>query len=110
MAPRRSRPTVLPLRQPNQPTPPCSRLGKRPWRPAMDWPILLIAAVAAAIALAACADGDSEKKSRGMHYMPEMYDTLALKSQTAFESTDGATRHQTSGMLVPPAGTVSRGF
>jgi mono/diheme cytochrome c family protein len=45
-----------------------------------------------------------------MHYMPEMYDTLALKSQVAFESGAGANRHQSPGMLAPPAGTVSRGF
>jgi mono/diheme cytochrome c family protein len=76
----------------------------------MDRPFLVIAAVAALAALTACADGDSEKKSRGLHYMPEMYDTLAMKSQTAFESVDGTTRHQSPGMLAPPAGTVSRGF
>jgi mono/diheme cytochrome c family protein len=76
----------------------------------MDRPTLVIAAAAAAIVLAACADGDSEKKSRGMHWMPEMYNTPALKSQTAIEISEVGSRHQWPAMLVPPAGTVSRGF
>ncbi len=74
----------------------------------MDRPLLVIAAAVAL--LASCGEGDSEKKSRGLHYMPEMYDTLALKSQVAAERSEGASRHQSPAMLVPPAGTVSRGF
>lgn len=63
------------------------------------------------LALCACSDGDSEKKSRGFHYMPEMYNTLAYKSQQSFESVEGGTaHHQTPAMFVPPVGTVSRDF
>ncbi len=63
-------------------------------------------------ALCACSDDDSEKKSRGLHYMPEMYDTLAYKSQTAFDHVDepGNIHRQSPAMLTPPVGTVSRDF
>lgn len=77
----------------------------------MDKPLVTAVFAMAMLALAACSDGDSEKKSRGFRYMPEMYDTLAYRSQQSFESVDGGTTHrQTPAMMIPPAGTVSRDF
>lgn len=60
--------------------------------------------------LASC--GESEKKSRGLDYMPEMYNTPAYKSQGVVVVTTGEgdkkqVRHLPS-MLTPPAGTVAR--
>jgi mono/diheme cytochrome c family protein len=69
-------------------------------------------ALATLLVLAACNDGDSEKKSRGFEYMPEMYNTPAYKSQQAMEFTidGGKIQVQAPAMLTPPTGTVSRDF
>ena len=67
-------------------------------------------AVLSLLAIAGC--GDGEKKSRGLDYMPEMYNTPAYKSQGVIvhERRDGklTTVRQVPAMLAPPAGTVSR--
>jgi mono/diheme cytochrome c family protein len=77
----------------------------------MDKRLLTSAAAIAVLALCACSDGDSEKKSRGFRYMPEMYDTLAFKSQQSYDVVEGGTiHHQTPAMLSPPVGAVSRDF
>jgi mono/diheme cytochrome c family protein len=60
--------------------------------------------------LASC--GESEKKSRGLDYMPEMYNTPAYKSQgvvviTAGDGDKKSVRYVPA-MLAPPAGTVAR--
>lgn len=73
--------------------------------------ILLVGlcAVFAAL-LASC--GEGEKKSRGLDYMPEMYNTPAYKSQgvvviTAADGDKKSVRYLPA-MMAPPAGTVAR--
>jgi mono/diheme cytochrome c family protein len=72
----------------------------------------LMAASAALLALSAAGCGDGEKKSRGLDYMPEMYNTPAYKSQGVIVHEQGSgkatTVRQLPAMLTPPAGTVSR--
>lgn len=63
-------------------------------------------------ALLASCGGEGEKSSRGLDFMPEMYDTPAHKSQgvivlTSTEGDKHVVRHVPV-MLAPPAGTVSR--
>jgi mono/diheme cytochrome c family protein len=76
----------------------------------MGNPARSIAALAVCCVLASCGGGDSEKKARGIKFMPEMYDTPAYKSQQAMEALadDGKTRRQLPAMMPPPPGTVSR--
>lgn len=84
-----------------------------------------VAAALAAFALGAC--GESEKSSRGLDYMPDMYESPAYRSQQAMQvvlkdgvaqpmpltspatSAAGEVRHVPA-MLTPPAGTVPRDF
>ena len=75
-------------------------------------PVLTVLVAALALAAASC---DGEKKSRGIKYMPEMYDTPAFKSQQdmerlmpAAEAGKPALMHHIPAMLTAPAGTVSR--
>lgn len=91
--------------------------------------LLPIVCGAVALVLAGC--GNEETTSRGFVYMPDMYDTPALKSQdvmtvvldaegkpvplpmmTAPASVlpEGGTIHYVPVLLKPPAGTVSRHF
>ncbi|MBA3937504.1 MAG: cytochrome c [Planctomycetes bacterium] len=83
-----------------------------PARPAVRRPALTILLGVLALAAASC---DGEKKSRGIKYMPEMYDTPAFKSQQAMERVmpaaeagKPAVMHHIPALLTPPAGTVSR--
>ncbi len=55
--------------------------------------------------LAGC--GESEKSSRGIDYMPEMYENPGYKSQGVLELGEEKNRHVPS-MLMPVPGTVSR--
>lgn len=91
--------------------------------------LLSIGCCAALLMLAAC--GNNEKSSRGIVYMPDMYDSPAQKSQqvmtvvldaegkpiplpvmTEPESVlpESGVIHQVPVMLTPPAGSVSRHF
>lgn len=65
-------------------------------------------AACAGVALSLTGCGDSEKDERGMKYMPEMYDSPALKAQEAFTVTGEEGAVEVNGMLTPPAGTVAR--
>jgi mono/diheme cytochrome c family protein len=83
------------------------------------------AAALAALALGGC--GESEKSSRGLDYMPDMYESPAYRSQQTMQvvikdgvaqprpvmspssAADGQMRHVPA-MLTPPAGTVPRDF
>ena len=67
---------------------------------------LLFTAVLAAFALAGC--GESEKSSRGIDFMPEMYNHPGYKSQTVREVTDGKTVRHVPMMQPMIDGTVSR--
>lgn len=65
-----------------------------------------------ALVLAACGEG---KQDRGIQYMPDMYQSPALKSQEAYEikrvNDDGTEQIvEVPAMRVPPAGTVPRHF
>jgi mono/diheme cytochrome c family protein len=71
----------------------------------MRKPILITVAIAA-FALGGC--GESEKSSRGIDFMPEMYNHPGYESQTAREVTDGKTVRHLPMMLPMIAGTVSR--
>lgn len=73
----------------------------------MRKPILFLAA-SAVLALVGC--GESEKSSRGIDYMPEMYNHPGYKSQTVREVTDGKTVRHVPMMLPMIDGTVSRNF
>ncbi|HEX3135737.1 MAG TPA: cytochrome c [Planctomycetota bacterium] len=64
--------------------------------------------VAACIALTLTGCGESEKSSRGIDFMPEMYNHPGYESQTARAVTDGKTVHHVPMMLEPVDGTVSR--
>jgi len=83
------------------------------------------AAALAALVLGAC--GESEKSSRGLEYMPDMYESPAYKSQQAMQVVlkDGVAQpmlvmspatsamgevHHVPAMLTPPDGTVPRDF
>ena len=83
------------------------------------------AAVLAAFALGAC--GESEKSSRGLEYMPDMYESPAYDSQQAMQVVlkDGVAQpmlvmtpatsaqgevHHVPAMLTQPVGTVPRDF
>ena len=83
------------------------------------------AAVIAALALGGC--GESEKSSRGLDYMPDMYESPAYRSQQPMQVVlkDGVAQpmpvislatsaqgevHHVPAMLTPPAGTVPRDF
>jgi mono/diheme cytochrome c family protein len=67
---------------------------------------ILFTAVLAAFALAGC--GESEKSSRGIDFMPEMYNHPGYKSQTVREVTDGKTVRHVPMMQPMIDGTVSR--
>ncbi len=66
----------------------------------------LLAAACVAMAFGGC--GESEKSSRGLDYMPEMYNHPGYKSQTTRAVIDGKTVRHVPMMLQPVAGTVSR--
>lgn len=66
----------------------------------------LFTATLAALALAGC--GESEKSSRGIDFMPEMYNHPGYESQTVREVTDGKTVRHVPMMLPMIDGTVSR--
>ena len=59
----------------------------------------LLVAVCTALVLGGC--GESEKSSRGLDYMPEMYNNPGYKSQTARAVTDGKTVRHVPMMLQP---------
>jgi mono/diheme cytochrome c family protein len=67
------------------------------------------AVVMVALALASCG---GEKHSRGIDYMPDMYESPAYKSQqgVAYTISSGAkeTEHQFPMMMPPPEGSVAR--
>ncbi|MBA3700880.1 MAG: c-type cytochrome [Planctomycetes bacterium] len=67
---------------------------------------ILFTATLAALALVGC--GESEKSSRGIDYMPEMYNHPGYESQTAREVVDGKTVRHVPMMLPMIDGTVSR--
>lgn len=71
----------------------------------MRKPFLLVAA-AAVIVLTGC--GESEKASRGIDFMPEMYNHPGYESQTARAVSDGKTTRHVPMMLPAIDGTVSR--
>jgi mono/diheme cytochrome c family protein len=60
----------------------------------------------ACLLLSAC--GESEKSSRGLDYMPEMYNNPAYKSQGVVTLVDENGSRHLPAMLMPVAGTVSR--
>ena len=66
----------------------------------------LLAATVAAIALTGC--GESEKSSRGIDFMPEMYNHPGYESQTVREVSDGKTTRHVPMMLPAIDGAVSR--
>lgn len=67
---------------------------------------MMLTVAGAALALSSC--GESEKASRGLDYMPEMYNHPGYKSQGVLEQTDGKTIRHVPAMLMPVDGTVSR--
>jgi mono/diheme cytochrome c family protein len=67
---------------------------------------IVLTVAGAALALSSC--GESEKASRGLDYMPEMYNHPGYKSQGVLEQTDGKTMRHVPAMLMPVDGTVSR--
>ena len=67
---------------------------------------IFFAAVLAAFALVGC--GESEKSSRGIDFMPEMYNHPGYKSQTVRAVTDGKTVRHVPMMQPMIDGTVSR--
>ncbi len=71
----------------------------------MRKPFLLVAGIAV-IALSGC--GESEKSSRGIDFMPEMYNHPGYESQTARAVSDGKTTRHVPMMLPMIDGTVSR--
>jgi mono/diheme cytochrome c family protein len=60
----------------------------------------------AALLLGGC--GESEKSSRGLDFMPEMYNHPGYESQGVRERGEGTTRRHVPTMLLPVEGTVSR--
>jgi mono/diheme cytochrome c family protein len=69
-------------------------------------------AIAAMFALVSC---ESEKHSRGLDYIPDMYESPAYKSQQAQvvgpkDNAELIEVHQVPMMLTPPQGTISRDF
>lgn len=66
----------------------------------------LLGATCVALVLVGC--GESEKSSRGLDFMPEMYNHPGYESQTTRAVTDGKTVRHVPTMLPPVAGTVSR--
>lgn len=79
-------------------------------RPALS-PLLAVLLAALAVT-AGCTSG--EKTERGLRYMPDMYQSPALKSQEAYVreevDIDGPITREIPGMLTPPVGTVPRNF
>jgi mono/diheme cytochrome c family protein len=71
----------------------------------MHKPSFLVTGIAV-IALTGC--GESEKSSRGLDFMPEMYNHPGYESQTARAVSDGKTTHHVPMMLPAIDGTVSR--
>jgi len=67
---------------------------------------LLFTALFAALVLVGC--GESEKSSRGLDFMPEMYNHPGYESQTVREVTDGKTVRHVPMMQPMIDGTVSR--
>lgn len=69
-------------------------------------------AVLAALMLASCAEG--EKHSRGLDYMPDMYDSPAYRSYQSevvvVKAGDKDVVHHVPMLLTPPEGAVSRDF
>jgi mono/diheme cytochrome c family protein len=74
----------------------------------------LISLAAFALVLTSC--GEPEKAERGFRYMPDMYQSPALKSLEAYrlyeKNEDGevVTIREVPGMLSPVPGTIPRGF
>lgn len=71
----------------------------------MRKPTLFVAACVV-VALSGC--GESEKSSRGIDFMPEMYNHPGYESQTARAVTDGKTVRHVPMMFNAIEGTVSR--
>lgn len=71
----------------------------------MPKPAILISGLAL-IVLNGC--GESEKSSRGLDFMPEMYNHPGYKSQTVRAVSDGKTTRHVPMMLPAIEGTVSR--
>jgi mono/diheme cytochrome c family protein len=74
-----------------------ARTVSKPW---------LLSAAFAVLTLAGC--GESEKSSRGIDFMPEMYNHPGYESQTVREISDGKTVRHVPMMQPAIDGTVSR--
>jgi len=78
----------------------------------MSAKLRIFGAALAAFALVSC---EGEKHSRGLDYIPDMYESPAYKSQQAQvvgpkDNAELAEVHQVPMMLTPPAGTIPRDF
>ena len=75
--------------------------------------LTLACGVACVLSFSGCGEGGED--DRGLRYMPDMYDSPALKSQEVFEVEDkdaegNITVRHVSAMQQPVEGTIPRGF